>query len=306
MTSYDVNDELYVIGACVLNSTDLHEALKKLHHGDFASKECSELFKIISSLTAQSRPVDERTVTELLPDDKRIHLLTTLQAAILHSHGIDADFYIEKVRSNANTRKLVGIHNLMATLIQQEKPPSDIIHQVQTKLSDVIAGQNHKERTLQEALDSFKDGMSYRQWLQERCRKFRMGELELDGFSSGYKYLDECINGFENGTYTIVGATTSSGKTTYIINLIINILKNDPKACIAFFSLEMSIPQLVHKLIGAYINVSPQKIKNGDLTEEELARVYQVEENLRHQKLIFNNETPATEASIRNNFRSGS
>lgn len=301
MSYYDQEAEQYVIGACILNQADRLEAIKKLHYDDFSSSEHSQLFKVIKSLVEASRPIDRRTVIGSLPND--VAVLSALEQAILYSNGVDADYYINKVKDLGTKRRLVHVYNQLGRDLESATNASDIIGNAQDKLTSLTCSDIQKEKTLAEALSSFKDGLSYRDWLREQSRKYRAGEVTLDGFTSGYDHLDGAIGGFENGTYTIIGASTSSGKTTYIINLIMNILRECPNASIAFFTLEMTIPQLIHKLMGAYVNVRPGDLKKGNVTDEELERVYVMEDILMQNRIVFNNEKPATENSIRNNFR---
>lgn len=295
--------EMHTIGAMVLESADRLEAVKKLRHDDFYLTEYQTIFKAITSLVEASRPVNERTVLESIGKDDQLIMLGTLRKAVLMSNGIDADHYINKVKDAAVKRKLVAIHNRLGKELEGDKYASEIIHDLQSSCSNILCQNLDKERTLTEVLSSFADGLSYRDWLRLRMEKFRSGELTLEGFQSGYQHLDDAINGFENGTYTIIGASTSTGKTTFLINLIMNVLKNHSDASIAFFTLEMTISQLIHKLIGAYINVTPKRVKNGDLSDEEFQRYLEMEPYLLSKRLIFNNETPANENSIRNNFR---
>lgn len=303
MTYYDPQAEMYAIGAAIENKADRFEAVKKLQEEDFSTTEYKILFKTIKCLTELSRPVNRRSMMETVPPDDKAMVMAAMERCILLSQGVDADHYINVIKGHSTKRRLVHIHSKMGRELESDKDPNAIINEAQSKLSDLSCTALEKERTFADALASFADGLSYREWLRQRMEKFRAGELTLEGFKTGYRYLDDAINGFENGTYTIVGASTSTGKTTYIINLIMNLLKNHNDASIAFFTLEMTIPQLIHKLIGAYINVAPKRVKNGDLTDEEYNRYLEMEKFLLSTRLTFNNETPATENSIRNNFR---
>lgn len=75
------------------------------------------------------------------------------------------------------------------------------------------------------------------------------------GKSSGMKKLDKIIGGIQPHRYYLVGAASSVGKTSYILYIIYNLLKQEsPDAPIYFlyFSLEIGADILLAKLMSLY------------------------------------------------------
>lgn len=93
----------------------------------------------------------------------------------------------------------------------------------------------------------------------------------LTGLSTGYSYLDNITNGLQKSDLIVLAARPSVGKTAFALNLCRNVAKasaNDG-ASVAFFSLEMSAEQLLHRLMAVESALPIGKIKNGDLNQEE-------------------------------------
>ena len=97
----------------------------------------------------------------------------------------------------------------------------------------------------------------------------KTGETSLSGLSTGFPQLDDTIDGLQKEHLITVGARTGIGKSWFALNLIKNIAI-DQKVPIALFSLEMSITQIMHRLVSLCTGISVTKIRRGMLSEKEL------------------------------------
>lgn len=296
-----IDSESYVIGASIRHPEDAFLALSKLAHSDFIESAYQDCFKAIKSLTEASRPLTVDSMANELAGNT--DAVAALHHAVLVSRGVDAAYYIDQVLNASQLRTLALIHNKLNRDLDQGKPAVEIIEQTQRELSKIVTTQANKEKTIEDLLTSFHEGRSFVDHVKHLVSNNRQGSDNFQGFRSGYKNLDAALGGFSNGTYTIIGATTSSGKTTFIINLMMNILKNYPDAAIAFFTLEMTLTELTYKLLGAYTGIPVKKIQDGFLNDEELARIEEMAPKVANLNIVLNNETPATDFSVRNAFR---
>jgi replicative DNA helicase len=64
--------------------------------------------------------------------------------------------------------------------------------------------------------------------------------------NSGFPTLDKVLNGFEGGELVVVTGPTNHGKTTMLLSIAVNMIKNDIKS--SFFTLENSPRNLIKKL----------------------------------------------------------
>ena len=92
--------------------------------------------------------------------------------------------------------------------------------------------------------------------------------LKEESVKSGFLELDKIIQGWENGNLIVVAGHPSMGKTGFGVSLLRNIaIQNEIP--VAFFSLEMSTIQFVHRLLSTVSGIESSRIiacKKGELT----------------------------------------
>lgn len=109
-----------------------------------------------------------------------------------------------------------------------------------------------------------------------------------DIISTGYKNLDNAIKGFKLKTMTIIGANPSVGKTAFSLNLIWNILKGGYD--VTFFSLEMTGVDVFNRLASRVKSIPSQKIRDKNLSSEEIEGVATLYNTLRNHKYFHIND----------------
>ena len=92
------------------------------------------------------------------------------------------------------------------------------------------------------------------------------------GLDTGFKKLNEYTLGFQKGELIILAARPGIGKSAFALNVAVNACL-ELKAHVAFFSLEMSVDQLVMRLLSSKANVPLQKIRSGNMTPTEMTKV---------------------------------
>ena len=92
------------------------------------------------------------------------------------------------------------------------------------------------------------------------------------------------------------------GKTALVTNMAFNIAYNyaqsggEEGAVVGFFSLEMSAEQLAARILSEQSNVPSDRMRKGELTNEEFSRLAQAS-NLLHEVPIYIDDTPALTVS---------
>lgn len=130
-----------------------------------------------------------------------------------------------------------------------------------------------KYRSIGEVLAKPHDHLdiSFLQILQERQEIYRSGKEVFTGHKTGYMDLDQLFNGFNNGHLTLIGARPAVGKTTFMINLVLNLLsRNIP---VGIFSLEMPTIQIVERMIFCQSEVDWKAAMAGKITSEEFREI---------------------------------
>lgn len=95
------------------------------------------------------------------------------------------------------------------------------------------------------------------------------------GVSSGFKYLDRAINGFRPQHLYLLSAAPESGKTAFLLNLLLNITvkkKNPAKAL--FYSLDISAAEVGQRLLSCNSGVTMEHVFYGSTKPAVIEKLY--------------------------------
>jgi replicative DNA helicase len=124
----------------------------------------------------------------------------------------------------------------------------------------------------------------------------------LAGVGTDMIDLDKLLGGLHRSDLLILAGRPAMGKTALATNIAYNAAKNflDSKgnegAVVGFFSLEMSAEQLAARILSEQSNVPSDRMRKGELTNEEFSRLAQAS-NLLHEVPIYIDDTPALTVS---------
>lgn len=125
-----------------------------------------------------------------------------------------------------------------------------------------------------------KDAIKEFDKLQESYHlRYKRGERYL-GMATGFQDFDNTLDGVQDGKLYVLGGTPGSGKTSFVINIVDELLKQGKR--VLFFSLEMSSLEIIAKILSLRCNMNYLKILKGNLSdelqvivEEEKAKLYE-------------------------------
>lgn len=83
------------------------------------------------------------------------------------------------------------------------------------------------------------------------------------GYPTGYRDYDELTGGLHNSELTIVAARHSMGKTSFVLNLAINLASNNIP--VLFVSYDMDSATISERLISSYAEIDSTKIRSGEI-----------------------------------------
>ncbi|MBE7636997.1 replicative DNA helicase [Sneathiella sp. P13V-1] len=121
----------------------------------------------------------------------------------------------------------------------------------------------------------------------------------LVGVTTGLRDMDAKLGGLHNSDLLILAGRPSMGKTSLATNICYNAAKahknSDGKegAAVAFFSLEMSAEQLVGRILAEATEISSEKLRRGDLTDDEFANRLVPQSAMLAELPLFIDDTPA-------------
>ena len=95
---------------------------------------------------------------------------------------------------------------------------------------------------------------------------------QLSGTPSGFIGLDSYTDGFQKSELIIIAGRPSVGKTSFGLNISLNVLKKT-RLPVLFFSLEMSAQQLMYRLLSMETRLDQTKFKTGLLNSEDWKKI---------------------------------
>lgn len=252
-----------VLGALMLEQEAVITVQDVLTEDSFYDHKHQVIFKAISDLSMELKPIDLYTVTERLKQEDKLTEVggAPFLAELTQKVGSAAhvEFHAKIVAQKYVQRELIRA----STKIQERSydetiDVTDLIDLAESEIFKVAEG--HIKRDVQDAKSILEQALEA---IEEASKK--------DGFSgvpSGFNALDKLTLGWQPSDLIIVAARPSMGKTALVLSMARNITI-DHELPVAFFSLEMSAVQLMMRLIVTESGLDSRAIRNGDLSQDD-------------------------------------
>ena len=265
---YSEEAERSVLGAMMLSQDAVNKVLPMLKKEDFYRQSHQDIYETIKAINEKGVPVDLVTVVDRLADVDKLEPMGG--AAFV------ADFP-DSVPTTSNVEhyaKIVSDKSLLRALITAA---SEIVVSAYEESQDIDHVMDEAERKIF-AIAQKKIRGSFIQ--MEPIVKTALEKLNirsetkgaLTGLGSGYRDLDHITLGVQKSDLIILAARPAMGKTAFSLNIAQHIAVKQKKA-VAVFSLEMPAEQLAMRMLASEAMISAQKIRSGDLDEEEWDRI---------------------------------
>ncbi len=261
---HSVEAEQAVLGGVFLKPDSLFILVDILSEADFYLPAHSLIFGAFRTLFQKSAPIDLVSTAEQLKSQSQLEeaggaiYLADLGRSIISA--ANAEYYANLVRDKSMARQLIGS---CADIISNSYDPSQ----------DVRALLNDSEQAIF-AISQRSSGKSYKD-AGELTRKVfddlhaRANKRELiTGVPTGYSRLDHMTAGLQPSDLIILAARPSMGKTAFALNIAMRaaIRSNVPTV---IYSLEMSMEQLIMRMLCAWGKVDVSRMRRSYLNDED-------------------------------------
>lgn len=225
---------------------------------DFVNKTNKNIIKAINKLKSAKQEISILNIAREIKDEKNIlEYLSNLNDNIF---GSTAENTYRKIKELTKKRETYLLSQAIAKQVVNNENIDIFIEKAISKLRK-IEMQTEKE-------DKFVSLVSKTAMLIEK----NINKKENYELYTGFFDLDGITDGLHNGELTIIGARPGVGKTTFALQIAERIASYKQKH-IAFVSLEMSAEQIIQKILSRRTRINSRKIRNGDLTEEEINKI---------------------------------
>lgn len=265
--------EQAILGSLISEPKGLVE-IGNLTAEDFSDKNHKKIFSTIQEMFRKGEPIDVMNVVKNLEDkgDLEGEEAVLYIAEIKKLPNNNVAYYAEKITDASLKRKLKVAGEKIVELADSVKPVQEVLNEASKVLLSSAKTKEMESADIKSGIHDFLDLQA------ANIQKYEDGGIL--GMSTGYKWLDNSIDGIRPGHFWVIGGYTSTGKTFFALNLVKNLIRQ--KKRVMFISLEMSRTDIVGRLVGIMSNLnSTILLKRPHLMKEE----FQTEMNEALQEL---------------------
>lgn len=281
-----VDFEKLVIGTFLIDKKGLDYSIDLLTPEVFYDPRHQTIFAAIVKLFEGNHPVDIMTVIQELKKEDKLNLAGGDHYIIELSLGVSSSAHIEyHVRVILEKYILRSLINVSANVIDTSYKESTDVFELLDK-----AEQSFFEITNGTIKKGFDTANSLVKQAIDTIKGLRDKE-GLSGIPSGFKDVDKETGGWQNSDLIIIAARPAMGKTAFLLSMARNIAVQH-KIPLALFSLEMASVQLITRMIASETGISSEKLRKGQMSDEEWERLFTNVSELENAPLYID-ETPS-------------
>ncbi len=283
-----IEAEQAVLGGLMLVPDSYDRIADHLSDSDFYRRDHQLIYRAIRELAGKNRPFDAVTLGEWFESMGLSETVAggayLIELASTTPSAANITAYAEIVRDKAILRQLIDVGTgIVNDGFQPDgRESSEILEEAERQVL-AIAQANTTGKTdftavtkaLSEAFDL----------LQTR---YTNGS-GVTGLATGYTDFDMMTAGLQKTDLIILAARPAMGKTTLALNMA-EYAAFRSKLPVAVFSMEMSASQLAMRLISSVGRVNAQRLRTGQLEDEDWSRVTSAIRQLREVKIFIDDE----------------
>ncbi|MBP5223387.1 MAG: replicative DNA helicase [Lachnospiraceae bacterium] len=295
---HSIEAEQCVIGSMIMDPEAITAASEILTGDDFFNRQYGVVFDTMLEVQEGGNPVDPVTLQAKLkekdvpPEVSSLEFVTDLVAAVPTSANIK--YYAEIVAEKSVLRKMIRVNEEIAdTCYAGKESLETIMGDAEKRIFQLVQQRNTGEfvpirQVVSNAMDKI-----------DKASKMKGS---VTGIATGFIDLDYRTAGMQPSDLVLIAARPSMGKTAFALNIAQHVAFRDKK-CVAIFSLEMSKEQLVNRMFSLESNVDAQKLRTGQLADNEWERLIESAAEIGRSNLIIDDTPGISIAELRSKCR---
>ena len=288
---HSIEAEQSVIGAMIMDREAIAVASEIVTAEDFYSKQCGVLFEAMVELNDESKPVDMVTLQDRLrekdvpPEVSSPEYIRDLITAVPTSANIK--YYANIVADKAVLRRLIKLNEEIANTCYVGRESLDtILEDTEKRVFNLVQRRNTGEfvpirQIVMNAMD--------------QIEKASKNKGNVTGIATGFIDLEYRTAGMQPSDLVLIAARPSMGKTAFVLNIAQHVAFKMNQT-VAIFSLEMSKEQLVNRLFSLESKVDAQKLRTGNLSDNDWEKLIETAGIIGKSNLIID-DTPGISIS---------
>jgi replicative DNA helicase len=287
---HNMEAENAVLGSLLIDPDAIIRIASFLSPEDFYVERHAWIYQAIRDLHERREPADLVTLTDELERREQIDdiggsayitdLINTTPTSI------HVEYYARIVERTAVLRRLITAAGEIARLAYQDtEDVKDVVDQAEGIIFGVASRRAARDlRPIHVVLEKF----------HERIEYLQQHQGEVVGVPTGLADLDKLLGGLQRSDMIVMAGRPGMGKTSLALSMALQAARRHRKR-VALFSLEMSDEQLVQRLVSAETGIDSQRIRLGNIHQDEWPTFIQAT-NILSGTQVFIDDTPAISA----------
>ncbi len=294
----DIESERSVLGAILLNSDCINAVNEKIKSKEyFYRTNNQEIFDAMNDLLKEDKPIDivtlsnELTKRGVLETVGGVDYLVELSSAVPSVANVQhyADIVVEKYK----LRSLIGV---MAEATGECYASADSVEVIDFAEKNIFnIAMNNEISALTHVSENIDE-------VYEEIHEIYNNHGSKKGVPTGFAEIDKKTNGLQPSNLIIIAGRPSMGKTSFAMNIASHVAMVE-KRSVAFFSLEMSKNDLLMRLIATTACVNGEKLRSGDLSDDDWEKIADASDLLSNSKLYLDDTPQISVTEIRSKCR---
>lgn len=287
--------EQSVLGAIIVSRDRIPDVIGIVNSADFYIERHRELFETVVSLFDAGEPIDYVTIKRRLELRGTIEKIggldfvfrlidmvpSTDQNSVRHYAGI--------VREKAELRRMISLtEDVAKRCYDGEDEIDEVIAAAEQGIINITqkrnsTGLSHISRFIDESVSTIE--------------KLSDAGEAVTGLTTGFVDLDRRTAGLHPAEFILIAARPGMGKSALALNIAQNAAIIDG-ATVAIFSLEMPGIQIANRMLSAQAKVSAERIKRGDLKDDDWPKLGEAVAALSETKIYIDDDSSVTATEI--------
>jgi replicative DNA helicase len=260
----NISAEQATLGSIILDKDSILSCIEILKSEDFYRNAHQIIYQCALDLFEKNQAVDLVTLTEELNKRKQLEevggasYLTTLMSSVPTAANVV--YYAKIVEQKAILRKLINHATQIVTMGYEEQEDARVLlDKAENLIFDV--SQQKVEHSFSPIKDLLTESF-------EKIEDLYHSDNFITGVPTGFIELDDITTGFQDSELVIIAGRPSMGKTAFCLNIAQNAAMQH-KIPVAIFSLEMSKPQIVQRMLCSEARIDTHALRRGRMPEED-------------------------------------
>ena len=297
---YSLEAEQAVLGSILTEPDCITQVLILFKADHFYLPQHKAIFNIMQEIDALGGKVDPLVVLERLKSENVYddaggkNYLYQLAQSVPSTQNVES--YCKIVKEKYYIRTLINVSKEIIEDASGSDNEADLLlDSAEQKIYDIRQGKVSKGPT--------RIGDIIINEVYDKLQKLSSADSDqYKGYTTGFTDLDRSITGLNKSDLVIIGARPAMGKTSLALNMARNTAMLGKKK-VVFFSLEMTKEQLAQRVLSTEARVESTKMRTGNITSDEWARLATATSLLSNCELSFDDTSNMTVPEMKSRIR---